>query len=395
MKNFTEFPLLKPEDMPEHAKEVVKKLEYYKTAYKNGQDMSIPIDGYYIKHPEFDCNFWEDDLDIKPPKTVQLIEFMNETCFNGVYKYGPNNEYLLSYELEEPIVDVVKNTENVIQFNSWLSKKGIPFLYVQLPNKISPIEKNLPKGTSNYQNFVATEFVSKLKYAGINTLDYRQTMLDEDINFEENFFKSDTHWKPSLAFHSTKKICESIGEIVDFKFDMDKFNLSNWNKLCYKNLMLGSRGRCTGLLYAGLDDFDLLLPKFDTDFTWSCSEKGFYVRGTFDKTLLFTPHMDWHYFNINPYAIYSIMVGGHTHILNHMNTKGRKILFLCDSFTRPISGFISPHFSELHFVDIRGDLDKYYVFELINKINPDIVVMSYFSSAIAKNSKCTDVNPYT
>lgn len=384
------FPLLKPEDMPKHAKEVGDKLNYYKTAYDNDQDMNISIDNYYIT--EYDCNFWEDDLDIIP-KSVQLIKFMNTTCFNSVYKYGPNNEHLLCHELKEPRVDLYKNAENVTQFNSWLSKKGIPFLYVQLPNKISPIEKTLPKGTSNYQNFVANEFVSKLKYTGVNTLDYRQVMIDESINFCNSFMKTDNHWKPSLAFHATKKICEELTKVIDLEFDQDKLSIENYQVLNFDNLFLGAWGKRTGLIYGGLDNFELLLPKYETDFTWKCDEKGFFVRGPFEKSLIFSVHMDWSYFDLNVYTAYYAVSGSHTEIYNHKFKNIKKIIYLYDSFSMPISSFMAPQFSELHFVDMRKNLDKYYVFDLINRVTPDAVVMAYWPGATC-NSKVMNINPY-
>ncbi len=55
---------------------------------------------------------------------------------------------------------------------------------------------------------------------------------------------------------------------------------------------------------------------------------------------------------------------------------------------------MAPHFSSLHFIDIRENYNKKDLLQLIESVNPDLVLMMYWPSALATRSGGTDVNPY-
>lgn len=377
--------LKKPEDIPEKIVHTMKALNSLQEAYKAGNDCKLVIDDYMVKGR---VDFWNNSYIVKP---MSLQEVMNCDEYNGVIK--KSNGHLYNEELKPITGNIERVVENISAFSKYLHKRGISFLYVQWPNKISPMDTQRINGEMNL-NEAASKILQGLADERVPILDYRQVMIEQNISFSESFFKTDHHWKPIAAFHATQALCNKIGDLVDIQFDPQLFELSNYECSIYPQLFLGGHGRRTGLLYAGVDDFELILPKYDTDYTWKCEEKNFSVRGLAHRSLLNQPHMDWCYYGLNPYVIYNIVFKGQCCITNHNARAERKIICLCDSFTRPVSSFLAPHFSELHFVDIRGELGKEDVFALIDKVKPDIVVMMHWPAVIVNNQSVSDINPY-
>lgn len=368
-------PLRLPEEMPERAKEIVQQLEKYQELYNQEESIILDKDKEYYMMGEID--FWKDD--VEQVATVKLCDYIGKENQKGIYREGEYPGYLVlhgNYLRSNKEMDGV--IEKVTQFYQELKGQSIPFLYVQLPCKISPIESEIPVGRNNAKNETVTQIVNEMKEKGVPVLDYRQIMMERGVDYRQSFFKTDSHWKISTAFDATKEVCTTLAKITDLQFDFDKFNKKHYETILYPNILLGWRGKSTGLLYSGLDDLELILPKYETDYTWSCKEKGYRVRGSAKESLLNIPQLDWDYYALNPYGVYSLMNGGHCMIENHKAKEERKIICINDSFANPMASFLAPHFSELHFVDIRGKWNKNNVDALIEEVKPDVVVMLYF-----------------
>lgn len=369
--NNEKFDLPTPNDMPEKAKQIVSQINQLNTAYINGE------------------NFYIDSK-----KTLMLKDFCQKKLIDGVHRLDDYLSHLVERELgckrNFPLV-IEDAVENISQFSNYLKNKDIPFLYMQLPCKISPIKTDLPKGTTNLSNDKSTELVNGLKQKGVNTLDYRQVMIENNIDFLENFFKTDPHWKIILSFEATKRLCEEIEQLIDMQLDLSKLDINNYDRINYPNIILGSQGKSVGVSYAGVEDFEIILPKYDTEYTWSCINHGFTKHGNAKEALLYPIHLNWNYNFANPYAVYSLIDSGYTVIENHKANSKQKILCLNDSFSNPMASFIAPHFSQSHFLDLRGtkkDLNK-----IIEDINPDIVVMLYTTFSYNIYPIMTQVNP--
>ena len=178
----------------------------------------------------------------------------------------------------------------------------------------------------------------------------------------------------------------------DYGFDIEKnlWDENNYNVKTYKNWFLGSQGKRTGKYYIGTDDFDIITPKFETDFNFSVESRNIYRSGEFSNSLL-----DWNqfgsqdYFDELPYSTYS---GGDVNFIsinNNKNKNGKKILLIKDSFSSVLIPFLAQGCSNLDVVDVRQD-DKIDLREYIKNTNPDIVMIIYNPSIMYKNSNAFD-----
>lgn len=386
------FQLKAKTDMPEDVIELLQIREEYITLSLTEKMIEIP-EIFREELNNYVGTFLDDE---SFPKTV--IELLGLKEIHGIFKIKKNGrEYLLnSGNGAVQLSDISKGqeiAEDISMFSSYLEDREIPFLYVQLPGKPSMvnIELDLPLGDAC--NILVSNIMEHLRKNQVQVLDYRQIMLDEKMDFLETFFQTDIHWKPSAAFKANEIICREVAKILKIQLEEDKFNPVNYEWIKYPDIFLGRTGKKVGLFYSGVDDFELIVPKYPTDYTWECKEKGYWKRGVAEQALLFQPLLDWDYYALNPYGVYSLQGSGLSITYNHLSNNLIKLLILQDSFTNPLASFIAPHFAEIHFVDMRGEMDNKKLLKLIAEVKPYMVLMMH-SLGVNYVRALTEINPW-
>ena len=135
-------------------------------------------------------------------------------------------------------------------------------------------------------------------------------------------------------------------------------------------------GRRVGKIYGGTDDFTLITPKFDTDYTLIQieGESRKETRGSFEEAILEKKYIDDPDIRTNRYAVYH---GDYQELrfLNHNAENDKKILIIKDSFGIPIYSFLSLGIQEVRAIDMR--LFTQDVAEYAAEYDPDLVVLMY------------------
>lgn len=338
---------------------------------------------------------------------MRCSDLISADRLNGVSRIVDNREYLvgnfqIDYPIESDGLRLRFFADNILEFRNYLSKKNIPYLYVQLPNKLSPEETNLPKYINNTQNHIATEFLQHLEERGVANFDMRQCFIENNLKFEEMFFKTDIHWTPETAFQVTPIICELIGMVTKTEFEQSFFDINNYNTKTHERMFHGVYGnRSQSYIFPGLSDFTIILPKFETNFIFECKNLNYRRIGRAEETLLLKSQFSWdrtpRFKNV--YVTYNLAYGDYTIIKNTMAYNDKKILILNDSFSNALAGFLAHHFSELHFIELRPNMKgvqnykKKELFEIIDKVNPDIVLQMYFPNSVTEYASFFDINP--
>ncbi|MCX4353236.1 MAG: hypothetical protein OSJ60_16610 [Lachnospiraceae bacterium] len=162
----------------------------------------------------------------------------------------------------------------------------------------------------------------------------------------------------------------------------------------YENAWLGEQGRKLGTSFVGLDDFDLILPDYYTDYTVTYMG-GNTFSGAFGEVLVYQEAysselnsdvyeaLSWHY---------SYMAGGLSEsvVCNNMNLEGKKILVLGDSFDQVTVPFLSLGVSEVQTLVLRnyeGSLREY-----ISEHDIDTVIIAYASIMIGAHDNEASAN---
>lgn len=295
-----------------------------------------------------------------------------------------NNEYLTFYmHQNENVESIVKKTT---ELNDFLKKQGVPLLYVQAPFKISKYDNKAPEGIKIYDNDIADEYLKGISKAGIDNIDLRELIKIDDIDHYSMFFKTDHHWIPKAGLWAFGKISKELNSHYEFNIDENIWNENNYNIKTYKEYFLGSQGKRTGIFYDGLDDFDIITPKFKTNFELNVDSQNINRKGNFQESLL---DLNWlkkgDYFNTSPYNTYIGPNYGVVNIKNKNNSNGKKILLIRDSFSSVLAPFLAQGCSSLDLVDLR-QADSINIEEYMKYNKPDIVIMMYTPDSLTKDT---------
>ena len=227
---------------------------------------------------------------------------------------------------------VPENAAATAAFSQDLEALGIPYLYVNAPQKLQRGEALLPTGVEEYGNESADAFLAELERQGTDYVDLRP-LFEENGIYSNWFFCTDHHWKPEAAFFAWQALTDELEERYGLAADPALTDPANWDTRVLEHFFLGSQGKRVGSLYAGADDITLYTPKFDSELTYSCPAYGFTRTGPFETSVCFPERVaqqDW--FNGNPYTYYA---GGDypiATITNHKNPDGPRVVLLRDSF---------------------------------------------------------------
>ena len=260
-----------------------------------------------------------------------------------------------------------------------LEVRGIHYLYIAAPQKIQRGAELLPRGLEESGNATCDAYLAELDRLGVDYLDLRPVFESNGI-YSNWFFRTDHHWKPEAAFFAWQYLSGELDLRYGYETPSILTNPNNWSTRVLDDFFLGSQGKRVGSLYAGVDDFTIYTPKFDTNLTYTNSDGSFDRSGPFAQSVCFHERVeerDW--FNGNPYTYYSGGDYAMATMVNHNNPKGPKVVLLRESFSCALAPFLALSCSELTTIDLRyfsGDL-----MDTIRELEPDLVLTLYTASS--------------
>lgn len=269
--------------------------------------------------------------------------------------------------------------ERIHNLSDFLAESGIPFLYVPIPQKSEFYDSvPAPGYTLKPENY--TEFLSLLNESSVSTLDMNTWFQENNWSTADTYFRTDHHWRPEAAFATVVQIMKYYDLNYGLTYDNGSLDPENWNYDIYPNWLLGSLGKRTGSVYAGLDDFPYIYSKFPTDYH--------IARITASKSSLLDHETSLNYSdlhlntrNFQDYPYYSYIGGDYpfVYIRNNLAAHNKKIVFMGDSFRIPAEAFLSTQFTEIYHIDMRHYSDGTLA-EFIQQLNPDYVLALFVGS---------------
>ena len=283
-----------------------------------------------------------------------------------------------------PKQDVSEELESIYELKKELDKQGIPLLFVQAPFKLPADEQQLPDNVKDHANENADRFLKGLDAAGIDYLDLRENYWSKGLNQNQLFFNTDHHWTINGAFNSYQEIAETLNRDYGFQIDGKYTDLSNYNQEVFRDFYIGSMGRRVGESFGGTDDFTLITPGFDTDYTLYEREYGAekVYEGSFTEAVLTGSYLaEGTPPETNRYAVYH---GDNAELefVNH-NVRRGSILMIKDSFGLPVYSFLSTGVHEVRALDVR--LFQGSVADYAAEHSPDVVIILYNADCFGGN----------
>ncbi len=221
---------------------------------------------------------------------------------------------------------------------------------------------------------------------GVDYLDSRAILNESEISPEEYRFKTDLHWTTQACYESFRALVNKMDAEYQTNLDPDNIctNPDQYNTIIYQDSFLGALGRQVGIPFSGIDDFTLMIPKFETNFTIETQGDDIYRidTGSYAEVLLDQSYLASH----SPYAsaMYDVYLGGNSiykRIVNQLNPDGPNVLLIYDSFSLPAATFLASAVGELHMIcplNIDGESNKIDITEYVKNNTFDLVIVGMY-----------------
>lgn len=272
--------------------------------------------------------------------------------------------------------------ERIHSLSDFLTENNVNFLCVPVSRKAEFYDA-LPAAGYQLHPDAHTEFLTLLDEYGVNTLDMNTWFRENGWGIDHVYFRTDHHWKPEAAFEAVRQIMANFEEQFGLEYDRESLDLSNWSREVYSDWFLGSQGKRTGRIYAGLDDLSYIYPNFPTDIHVARVNALGQIQTAYESSLYYdayylssTPS----YYTENPYCLY---MGGdfpYVYVKNTCAVHNKKIAIVGDSYLLPAETFLATQFSELYRIDMRYYSNGTFT-ELVQQIDPDYVLLLFSGSA--------------
>ena len=271
-----------------------------------------------------------------------------------------------------------------------LDNRDIPLLYLQAPSKITA-DSDLPYGVEDSSNQNADDLLASLDEAGVDYLDFRQTLRNAGGPWKNWFYATDHHWTQEGAFQAFRTLCDKLDDYDQtlsaargikrrpISIDPKWTDRASYQINTLPSFFLGSQGKRVGSLYAGMDDFALWVPDSPPLLRYDATDPV--SHGDAEDTVLFPERLEeTDPFAANPYTYYAGGDYGAARIKNYYNPQGPKVLLIRDSFACALTPYLAYACAEVTTVDPRyfsGDLLSY-----VDWVQPDVVLVLYSSGMV-------------
>lgn len=303
-------------------------------------------------------------------------------------RYQLDNGHL-TYIIDEYDMDSI--AQNTVAFRDALEEQDIPMVYVNTPFKIHQTDKQLPTGVEDHSNENADRFLAHLREENVTVLDLREIIAAEQLDHYDMFYKTDHHWKAESGLWAAEEITEFLsGWNADYTVKEGLWEPSAYTFEMHEDIFLGSAGKRVGCIYSGMDDFTVITPNFETEFSFSANDGQVTREGSFSDVFIVRDLLySGDDFSSSVYSTYCGSAYGHIEIRNTQTGPNRsctdkKILIIRDSFSDVLVPFLSLGYGELDVIDLRAfrqDLMAY-----LEKSDPDLVLFVYNPGAYEINN---------
>lgn len=331
--------------------------------------------------------FNQDHLDKMVSKYENLIgwKFVG-TNNNAIVMKNGYLMYTTPLHKEEEIIEIA---DSISDFQDHLSKKKIPFLFVNFASKVCQYDNQLFPHSQTYVNENCNALLAKLSDRNVYTIDFREEIHNEKLDHYNIFYKEDSHWKIETGFWAAGILANYLNQDFDFQFNQDNFNKNNYRKFLDKKIHDANQSSNSAIFHTVRKEYDVLFPTFHTDFHLVIPTKKIDSTGIFEDVFINENLKDLSdkILDTNPahnYYTWNILNDPLSLIHNRsslVHNKGKKILILQGSFGSSLTPYLA---TDVEYIDIiyppgfNGSIRTY-----VEQTSPDLVILMYSATYIA------------
>lgn len=277
--------------------------------------------------------------------------------------------------------------EQVLRLKEFLDSEGIHFAYVNEPTKyLDDTYVTEMFGVYTYTNKNADRLCSRLREAGVNTLDLREEIVKDGLNIFDMFYRTDHHWTARAGLWASGKIAGALNEWCGYSIDLSLFDEDRYVFTTYEDSWVGEQGLKIGASTVGPDDFTEIYPKekgsytfYGEDGPWKDSFMGFINEKAFDYNGPVEKRPSLHYSYLRRRAV-------------NENVEKGKVLIIGDSFSHVTEPFLSQGVHEINAIVLRGLGDDFKLKQYILDGGYDTVLVCYVQTSIGAHDDPGNAN---
>lgn len=330
---------------------------------------------------EYISNFWGKNCFLNLNGLMR--NFTGQREMNGIVRL--NNGYLFTPfdHVSDEVLE--QRAASLANLNRFLDASDTELLVAVTPDTTSKYDPQVPLGTEEYVNDNLDRLLPMLEAQGVNVMDFREVIHEDGIDQYTMMYRTDHHWTTRAGFYAYGKIADWIEEKTGVGASEEIRDIENYSITTYKNWHLGSRGQRTGSLFSGIDDFDLILPKFETLLT--DGEK----TGTFED--LFINYEPFEKRDTTSRYTYELaMRQSCGNFSNLLAANDLKVLVVGDSFAEAVCPYINISYKEVQYVYCLQS--ERISAEYIEEYDPDVVICLYYPENIFDENGVAFYLPY-
>ena len=300
------------------------------------------------------------------------------------------NNYLASTSGRVSDKDIEEIADSVSEFGEYLKNQDIPLIYANAGTDVCPYDKQIYNTFLENSNENADALTTALRERGVDTIDFREEMQKEGIDWYTDgfYYRTDHHWTNLAGLWAAGILAQKMNDDYGFSFDSKYFNSSEYDIAHYPNYWLGYRGRKVTLAKTDLDDFDMIIPAFSTDFNVEVPEKGISISGDYKTSIIEMEDFQevgtysWYeYLNkISAYECTTTALTTEVTIHNNQKTNndGKRILILRDSYANYLMSYRAGDGDEpMALGAFPGSIHTF-----VEEYKPDMVIILHYSNSI-------------
>lgn len=287
----------------------------------------------------------------------------------GIYFY--NDDYVISPSAK---TSADYEFEQMRSLKEKLDADGIELLYVNKPTKYLDDSIFLQYRIESYCNDNADRLLSRLDEAGIKEIDLRDNIRSEGLDIYSMFYHTDHHWTVPSGKWGAEKIAEALNEKCGYNIDTSVYADENYTFKTNKNSWLGEQGAKFAGSGIKKDDYTLVTPDFETDYTSGDT------RTDFTKLFINDPNECRHYNYMAKSCVNNKVAEGN-------------ILMLGDSYDMVTEPFLSLGVHRIDFLIMRDQSDDFNLYnDVIRNGGYDTVIVCYAPFMIGAHSDAFNAN---
>jgi len=342
------------------------------------------LDGTFTKEYEtfFTDHFYEKGEWVKG--YIQWQRLTGQTFIQDYYI--SNDDWIYPKPVQYTSFDNIdKTVANLKELADYTNEKDMELFLFSLPNRYLILDPVYPPHVTNGLEYKNKEYyLNELsKVEDIQVVDVAQQFREKFTHDElkDLYYQTDHHWNADGAFEGYKTIYNTLNEQSEV-FNEPKLNEESFNKSCYNNQnFIGSYNR---QLYELIDTKDIVCTMMPTDFDFNNLQV---YRGAITKE----NEVDWKNIygkdltkdlRVIDYAGIFTSDFKEINIINpEKKDDGSKVLFIKDSYANPMSFWLSQHFYQSTFYDMRYNSDR-TLYEYLDQNEFDMIVFLYNDTTI-------------